>query len=85
MFDSTCLIFSKCQIFIKIGVHFSFGTKFRKFIILDQGRQFQLTYNKHARFTLSAKFHKNQTHCNFETKCAQVFNLILGQDLQFQI
>ena len=27
-------------------------------------------------FELSAKFHKNQTHCNFETKSAQVFKFV---------
>ena len=32
-------------------------------------------YNKHVWFVASAKFHKNQAHCNFETKSAQVFNL----------
>ena len=30
-------------------------------------------YYIHIRF-LSAKFHKNRAHCNFETKSAQVFN-----------
>ena len=30
--------------------------------------------NKHVRFVLSAKFHKNRAHCNFETKSAQGFN-----------
>ena len=32
-------------------------------------------YNKHVWFVVSAKFHKNQAHCNFETKSSQVFNL----------
>ena len=30
--------------FMKIGENFSFGTKFCKFVILDQGHQFQLIY-----------------------------------------
>ena len=30
--------------------------------------------DEHVRLVLSAKFYKNQTHCNFETKSVQVFN-----------
>ena len=29
---------------MKIGARFSFGTKFRKFVVLGQGHHFQLIY-----------------------------------------
>ena len=32
----------------------------------------------YVRFVLSAKFHKGQAHCNFETKSPQVFNFRSG-------
>ena len=34
----------------------------------------QYIHDQYVRCVLSCKFHKNQVHCNFETKSAQVFD-----------
>ena len=61
--------------FIKTRANFSVGTKFaRIYNFASRSSIPSIFHNYHVRFVLSAKFHQNWAHWNFESKSAQVFN-----------